>query len=823
MTKSRQPDDFNPKQYSSLLLKNWPAEGTRDDSPVSVIAHSAVVSHSSSTCTSMEHQNYQEGKLHQLYHLDSTSEEDTNYNNSILPNEFLKVRGLESLPETHPFPLKQLGCSLDDPYSNVQLLMKPTSENGERTSNTASASSAPDTDEEFPHFSISCEEGHEASMNFFSPRDVTGRMRGNIMVIRPDSWKEAGHRGFVQKKENGAQFVGYSPKSQYPGVLRKQKTLEGSVRESQGHTKPNCATERGNWEQRKHTNTSVSIESFVENVKEKDSYGSQELATAELGAAPMGGCFPIIQNLSGSKISPRACPNAWHVSDDSALKNVHEAPNYLGDPIGRSNHPKTLPSKWEDAEKWLVNAAARSPSHPLVRNGLSTTLPNKSLLNGLPSPKKSINATLHAYPAAKPSDCSFSGGEILEENRNQSHAAAASDSDLPKASEFIALTRSGSEKYTKQQIHRAEKLGRMEARRVEFMQNLRCSGGRRNHGRKEAPKTIFCDRKITEMEHQRESTESDRKITEMELQRESTESGHNVQNVQVEAKGRSSLVHTGTQTEILTQDEFANTMGTHGKITTLLTEKREFVCGLSASMKDASTEISPAVSRRDMGTQVTPLASCLTSPSVSPARNNSPPRHNTPTQRSISWNDTGLNLGLELENYHLAKLELRDVSMSGELQSSYGRNISNWNTPEEEEEISRCSLRQPGGPDIKFNILEARASAWEAAERAKCIAKYKREEARMDAWDDWQRAKAEAELKKLEIKLEKLRCRATEKIMNKRTAARRRAQDMRAAAEAVQIEQLAKIAERATNIRKNGHFPGSFAVCFARFSATPPI
>ena len=98
-----------------------------------------------------------------------------------------------------------------------------------------------------------------------------------------------------------------------------------------------------------------------------------------------------------------------------------------------------------------------------IRNGLSTTLPNKSLLNGLPSPKKSINTTLHAYPAAKPSDCSFSGGEILEENKNQSHVAATSDSDLPKASEFIALTRSGSEKYTKQQIHRVEKLGRMEA------------------------------------------------------------------------------------------------------------------------------------------------------------------------------------------------------------------------------------------------------------------------------------------------------------------------------------------------------------------------
>ena len=76
------------------------------------------------------------------------------------------------------------------------------------------------------------------------------------------------------------------------------------------------------------------------------------------------------------------------------------------------------------------------------------------------------------------------------------------------------------------------------------------------------------------------------------------------------------------------------------------------------------------------------------------------------------------------------------------------------------------------------------------------------------------------------MKLERLRSRATEKIMNRVAAARVRAAEMRAAVSARQAEQLAKSLERANtnhhhqnqyvNIRSRGsnYFSESLGVCF---------
>ncbi|KAA8537761.1 hypothetical protein F0562_027659 [Nyssa sinensis] len=81
--------------------------------------------------------------------------------------------------------------------------------------------------------------------------------------------------------------------------------------------------------------------------------------------------------------------------------------------------------------------------------------------------------------------------------------------------------------------------------------------------------------------------------------------------------------------------------------------------------------------------------------------------------------------------------------------------------------------------DGKKKAVEAQSSAWEVSETAKSISKVKREEAKITAWENLQKAKAEAEIQKLEMKLEKKRSSSMDKIMKKLRSAQRKAQEMR--------------------------------------------
>ncbi|MCO5614689.1 hypothetical protein L7F22_068973 [Adiantum nelumboides] len=266
--------------------------------------------------------------------------------------------------------------------------------------------------------------------------------------------------------------------------------------------------------------------------------------------------------------------------------------------------------------------------------------------------------------------------------------------------------------------------------------------------------------------------------------------------------------------------------------------------GRSASMKDACTEVSPSLSRRDIGTQMTPPASSpITSKCTSPLQNTSPARHNTPTRTSPTSNrhDDNLNASREsdietksrcdsvsallLESDHWAKLELRELPSGAQSSEKNTELYTEW-IPDyglEEETVDskegskgHCGQDEVHSGGIVMKSAGARAVAWEEAERAKFNAKFKREEARIKTWENLQKAKAEADLKKLEVKLERLRLKATEKVMSRMTAAQKRAEEMRAAAEIQQAEHVKKLRERACSLRRNALFPGGFAVCFAR-------
>lgn len=228
-----------------------------------------------------------------------------------------------------------------------------------------------------------------------------------------------------------------------------------------------------------------------------------------------------------------------------------------------------------------------------------------------------------------------------------------------------------------------------------------------------------------------------------------------------------------------------------------------------------------SVSMRDMGTEMTPIAS------QEPSRTGTPVRATTPTMRSpvssrpstpgrvapssslmdINGNELGSQTSELSERELHAKTRREIIALGTKLGKA---NIAAWASKQEEESASK-SLETKAPEPTMMMILEARATAWEEAEKAKYMARYKTEEVKIQAWENHQKAKAEAEMKRIEVKVERIRGHAHEKLMNKLAAARHRAEERLAAAEAKRNRQAAMTAQQAEYIRQTGHMPSPFS------------
>lgn len=112
--------------------------------------------------------------------------------------------------------------------------------------------------------------------------------------------------------------------------------------------------------------------------------------------------------------------------------------------------------------------------------------------------------------------------------------------------------------------------------------------------------------------------------------------------------------------------------------------------------KDAATMISPAVSKRDMATQMSPEASSIVS---SPRERDSSP--SSPRPLTI----------MELQRIHrLSTLEIRDAESDDRVTT----------TRRSKRLVDRISLEVG---DWKRKSMDAHTSAWEVAETAKCVSK----------------------------------------------------------------------------------------------------
>ncbi|XP_019163406.1 PREDICTED: uncharacterized protein LOC109159748 isoform X2 [Ipomoea nil] len=209
---------------------------------------------------------------------------------------------------------------------------------------------------------------------------------------------------------------------------------------------------------------------------------------------------------------------------------------------------------------------------------------------------------------------------------------------------------------------------------------------------------------------------------------------------------------------------------------------------------------------RDMGTEMTPIAS------QEPSRTATPIRATTPAARSpiSSGSSTPVRcqngVAQALENGHIPGENRGDIGrgVSAALPTRFGRADSGDTAINDSHTAA----------NKKLTALETRAAAWDEAERAKYTARYKREEVKIQAWENREKRKAEMEMRRKEVKAESMKARAQEKYTNKVAATRRIAEEKRANAEAKLNESAAKTSEKADYIRRTGHLPSSFSFSF---------
>ncbi|ESQ33089.1 hypothetical protein EUTSA_v10004200mg [Eutrema salsugineum] len=222
-----------------------------------------------------------------------------------------------------------------------------------------------------------------------------------------------------------------------------------------------------------------------------------------------------------------------------------------------------------------------------------------------------------------------------------------------------------------------------------------------------------------------------------------------------------------------------------------------------------------SVSMRDMGTEMTPIAS------QEPSRNGTPIRATTPIRSPISSapSSPGRRASASpMTNKELSEKELqmktrREIMVLG---TQLGKlNIAAWASKEDEDKDASTSLKTKASLQNSKSVSEARASAWEEAEKAKHMARFRREEMKIQAWENHQKAKSEAEMRKTEVEVERIKGRAQDRLMKKLAAIERKAEEKRAAAEAKKNRQAAKTEKQAEQIRRTGKVPSLLHSCFS--------
>ncbi|CAN4113871.1 unnamed protein product [Withania somnifera] len=229
-----------------------------------------------------------------------------------------------------------------------------------------------------------------------------------------------------------------------------------------------------------------------------------------------------------------------------------------------------------------------------------------------------------------------------------------------------------------------------------------------------------------------------------------------------------------------------------------------------------------SVSMRDMGTEMTPIASQEPSRTGTPVRATTPTRSPTSSRPSTPgaapasspFCPSNDNLDARANDLSDQELQMKTRREIMALGTKLGKmNIAAWASKDGDDRNASSLLKTDKQDQTNTAVTEARAAAWEDAEKAKYLARFKREEIKIQTWQNHQQAKTEAEIRKIEMEVEKMKARAQDKLMNKLAALRYKAEEKLALAEARRNKHAVKIEKQAEYIHKTGHLPRSFSCC----------
>ncbi|XP_040385615.1 uncharacterized protein LOC102716280 isoform X2 [Oryza brachyantha] len=226
------------------------------------------------------------------------------------------------------------------------------------------------------------------------------------------------------------------------------------------------------------------------------------------------------------------------------------------------------------------------------------------------------------------------------------------------------------------------------------------------------------------------------------------------------------------------------------------------------------------VSMRDVGTEMTPMASKEQSRSGTPAGAATPslsPLCSVPSSPRGCGSGSGSATAASSSSSSERELQIRTRREIAALGMQLGKmNIASWASKQEELVARASPEKRPhpgddgdGDGDAKRHEFEARAVAWQETQKCKLALRYQRKEVKIQEWESCQKAKFEAKMRHAEVQAEQMKARAKQKLSRRLSALSHKAEGKQARAEARRSRQAARLARQVDRIRDTGVAPPS--------------
>ncbi|MQL95904.1 hypothetical protein Taro_028569 [Colocasia esculenta] len=233
----------------------------------------------------------------------------------------------------------------------------------------------------------------------------------------------------------------------------------------------------------------------------------------------------------------------------------------------------------------------------------------------------------------------------------------------------------------------------------------------------------------------------------------------------------------------------------------------------SVCMRDMGTEMTPVASQEPSRTgtpngAMTPILSPLSSRSSSPRRGAPAPSPFECTADVKPDHHENSNKTEVSENERRLKTRKEILALGLQLGKT---NIAAWASKGDIED--QPTSHKVDMDQLKKVEFEARAAAWEEAEKTKHMARLKREEIKIQVWESHQKAKFEAQMREVEAQAEMMKARAQEKMVKQLSLVKQHSQDKLAASEARKSRDAARTTQQVEHIRRTGRAPPSHHFC----------